>query len=163
VTELTEAIAPGDSVVVAVTLKSGRYLNEIRKVTKVYVDNSDEPAFLLTIQARVIKRGEPAGPYQLSPTVLGWKTESGFLTRQSDTILVTNENDKPVSVRTVYCPQACIKAVVLPEQILPGASGTIVIEIDEKTQVDRGDPISLTLAIDGSDTTLVTVPLEIED
>jgi len=163
VTELTEAIAPGDSAAVKITLKSGRYVNKVRKTTKVYTDGSDEPAFLLTIQTRVIKRGELAGSYQLSPPVLEFKTESGRPTGRSDTVLLTNKSDHAVSLRTVYYPEACIKTVQLPEQIQPGASGAVTIEIDENQQAEMKDGWSLTLAIESSDTTLVTIPIEIKD
>jgi len=163
VTELTEAVAPGDTATVEVTLKSGRYLNDIRKTTKVHAQGSDEPAFLLTIQARVIKRGESAGPYQLSPPVLEFKTESGRHTGHCDTVLLTNKSDHAVSLRTVYYPEACKETVRLPGQIQPGASGAIIIAIDENQQAEMKDGWSLTLAIDASDTTLVTVPIEFKD
>lgn len=163
VTELAEAIAPGDTATVEVTLKSGRYLNDIRKTTKVYIQDSDEPAFLLTIQARVFKRGESAGPYRLSPPVLEFKTESGRLAEYCDTVLLTNQADHAVSLRSVHYPEAYIETVQLPGPIQPGASGAIIIGIDENQQAEMKDGWSLTLAVEALDTTLVTVPIEIKD
>ena len=158
VSPIDEPIAPGDSVGVEVTFKSGRYFGEVRKTTKVYVDNGEEPAFLLRIRAEVFKNNESAGTVTLEPPRLKLERKES----DSAELTISNHGEDTLAVMAVYIPVKLADAIQLPQQIAPGENGEITLKLKNREQGAGSKALSLTLDLSGSDKCRITIPVEIE-
>ena len=157
VNEITDAIAPGDSVPIVVTFSSGRYRDRVVKTTRVYTSSERFPEFHFRIEAYVLKRGLARGCLRVEPESLTRRDA-----KTSDTLTIANDGDHPLTVRMVHVPTAWVDVPAVPAVVDAGAEIKLVVRY-------LGDPaavtsaLSLSLSFSGSDTTIVTVPVRIED
>jgi len=162
ISEVDAPIAPGDSVAILVVFRSGRYLGRVQKTTKVYSDDPAAPVRHLRIKAVVVKRGEKAGCINTVPYQLKWKIENESVTREADTIVITSSADDTLSVAVLYFPTEQFDSVEHPGRIAPGEGINVVTHTSNQTLASKSEALSVTLAFTGRDTTIITIPVEIE-
>jgi hypothetical protein len=159
ISELKDPIPPGDSAAVEVTFKSGRYHKKIKKTTRVFTDDAEEPSYLLHLEARVFKRKEQPGSLRLEPVVLEWDGSPGASGPLQDTLMITNTGDVPLLPRVVHLPSEVVELSALPDRIAPGTHGDFILELRQIGNDKDYDGLFITIALDGPDTVLVTVPI----
>lgn len=163
VSEIEDAIAPGDSVAIAVTFKSGRYRHRVKKVTKVYTDDPETPVQRLQIAANVVKDEDETGAVSVRPRKLELEMDRESADPAVDTIMVLNSGSDSMTVVVMHSSDGIVDRVEAPEFVAPGCSSVILVHLSRELEIDRDSGPSVTLGLIGSDTTIVTVPIEIED
>ena len=163
VSKIERPIPPGDSAAVTVIFKSGRYHHRVSKTTKVYTDDPLDPVRRFRIISFVFKKGEETGSVTVTPLALEWKIEKDTLFATVDTLRITNHSDRGMKMEIVHMPDELFENIIVPDDIAPGQTACLVLEIPSQTFPEAPEGLSLTMAFTGSDTTRVTVPLVIKD
>jgi len=163
ISEVDAPIAPGDSAAIVVVFKSGRYLGRVQKTTKVFTDDPAAPVRHLRIKAVIVKRGEKAGCINAVPYQLKWKTENESIARAADTIMITSSADDTLSVAVLHFPTEQLDSVEHPGRIAPGEGINVVTHTSNQPLASESKALSMTLAFTGRDTTIITIPVEIEN
>ena len=162
VADIEEQVPPGDSIPVKVTFKSGRYLNRVKKTTKVYTDNPDLPEVHFRILAQVIKRGKAAGDITIVPQVVALPTENREPDADQVTFEVINHGSDRLSVSVVHAPDQAFMNLAISPTILPGEKVVGVLSRTDSNIPEDVRGLSTTLVFAGADTTVATLPIEIE-
>ncbi len=161
-TKIEQPILPGDSAAIEVTFKSGRYQNLVRKAAKVYTDDPVAPVRQYRIISNVFKEGDKTGDIAITPTRLTWKTELDKLTLTTDTLRLSNLGDRERKITVLHYPKELVASVTSETTLAPGAGGSLILENISGTVSENLKGLSLTLAFTGTDTTIITVPIEIK-
>ena len=163
ISELDASIAPGDSAAISVVFKSGRYISKVQKTTKIFTDNPDAPVYHLIIKAVVVKHGAAAGYLDVVPQRLKWKIQDDVIAAGIDTILVTTDSDDTLSVAVLHFPEEVVQSIGHPDRINQGEETYLVVRPSDRPLTTDINALSVTLAFMGRDTTIVTIPVEIDD
>jgi hypothetical protein len=163
VPELPEPIAPGDSVAIPVTFKSGRYLGYVNKTTKVYAGDEEDAFQSLTIIANVVKKDETTGHIRVIPPQLEWALKDGAVGTDSELLTLMNDGPGKYDVSLLDFPADIVREV----KFLQGDKLDREIQIlltlsNERVSPDLQSP-SITLSFEGQDTMIVTIPIALED
>ncbi|MDD3732625.1 MAG: DUF1573 domain-containing protein [candidate division Zixibacteria bacterium] len=161
-TKIEQPILPGDSAAIEVTFKSGRYQNRVHKAAKIYTDDPIAPVRQYRIISNVFKEGEKTGDIAITPTRLTWKTELDKSTLTADTLHLSNLGDRERKITVLHYPEELVANVTSETTLAPGAGGSLILEYISGTVSENMKGLSLTLAFTGTDTTIVTVPIEIK-
>ncbi len=162
VSEVEEPISPGDSAAVVVTFKSGRYLHAVQKTTKVYVNNGKSPAFKLRISAWVIKDNETTGDISVEPRKLKWPREKDNPTVKFDSLTISNFGNDTLTMSVVHLPDEVSFDIGTAPLLTPGETTSLPLQMSLQFDGTKPEGRSITLAFVGRDTTVVTVPIEVE-
>ncbi|MFZ5979640.1 MAG: DUF1573 domain-containing protein [Candidatus Zixiibacteriota bacterium] len=161
VTKIEKPIPPGDSAAIDVTFKTGRYHQQVRKTTYVLTDDHKRPELTLNIQAYIYQNNEVAGPVMLTPNKLTIRKTDDRYSFENGTVTVTNESADTLKVTVKYLPDKYIALESFPEWLAPGQTASIRLSVRENAIDENISGLACTLAFSATDTTLVTVPLEI--
>ena len=163
ISKIDHPLQPGDSAVVTVTFKTGRYRGNVKKTTKVYTDDPDNEILKLTISAYVLKRGEESEKITVTPTILDWKLENDRLVFEDSVLNVLNKTMDTVSIGILNWPENILEKIELTSGLAPGESLNLPFKFVSKTRVPpENTALSVTLGFTGSDTTILTVPVKIK-
>lgn len=163
VSGIDEPIAPGDSAAILVTFKTGRYHSRVKKPNYVHTDDPENPAQSMQIVANVVKDDEPTGDIAIEPLRLKWKIVEGRIAPEMDSLAIVNNAENPVTVSVLHAPHSVVNAIDLPVEIAPGNAGKALLHISGEAGLSELKGLSITLSFAGQDTTIITIPIEIED
>ena len=163
VSKIERPIPPGDSAVVKVTFKSGRYHHRVSKTTKVFTDDEVIPVRHLRITAYVFKKGEETGAVAVEPSVLKWKIEKETVNPLVDTLKVSNRSEGNLKIELEHYPGQLLEMAAIPDMLDPGESINLILKVSPGSIKEKTEGNSLTIAFIGADTSRVTVPIEIKD
>lgn len=163
VSEIDKPIAPGDSAAVAITFKSGRYYGTVKKTSKVFAKDQDKPIQHFRIVANVIKDDETAGDLRLTPPKIEWKMKDAVVGIDADTLSIANAGDDSLEVSIVHVSSDVVDQIELPQDPKLGGQWRMVLRPSKEPIPDEVEGPSITLMFAGSDTTTVTVPIELKD
>ncbi len=162
VSKIEQAIAPGDSAAIVVTFKSGRYRGRVKKTTKVYTDDPEASVYHLPIMANVVKEGEPTDDVSVTPQKLTWKMNNGIIEVDVDTLRITNNGASILAAIVLHAPEKIVSEINLPRSIAPAEAIDLILHISKEPMPGELGWLSTTLAFAGPDTTVITIPIEIE-
>ena len=163
VSEVERPIAPGDSVAVVVTFKSGRYHGRVKKTTKVHTDDPETPVQRLHILARVVKPEEPTGNISVAPRKLVWRERDIRDAVVADTLKIANHTEDSAMVAMPHVAAGVISETSRPPAVAPEGEIAIPLRLSETFDWETEQGLSVTFTVVGRDTTIVTVPIEIKD
>jgi hypothetical protein len=164
VSEIDDPILSGDSVAIEVTFKSGRYHRLVRKTTKVHTNDPETPVQHLGISAYVVKDKDDTGGVTVKPRKLAWKTHKGSAEEAAGAVSIVNGRPDSLRVIVLHAPEEVVTGVDLPSvDIAPEERADIRLLISEDAALAGTKALSATLAFIGRDTTVVTIPIEIEE
>ena len=160
--DLPDPIAPGDSVAIPVVFKSGRYSGHVRKTTRVHAGD-DEVAFQSLVITADVRSDGLTGLIRVSPPKLKWTIEDGIIVGDEHTVTVLSDGTEKYEVIVLDIPAGIIYEAGFPEGHTLGKEVPIRLSLSREpvSPVPRGP--SITLSIAGSDTTIVTVPIELKN
>ncbi|PKK84183.1 MAG: hypothetical protein CVT49_05140 [candidate division Zixibacteria bacterium HGW-Zixibacteria-1] len=162
VSKIEKPIEPGDSAAIAVTFKSGRYRGAVTKTTKVFTDDPVNEIYELTIQANVIKKDEACGIIKLLPQKLEWVNDNNIISGDS-IINIANTGPDTLSVSVFHQPENIINKIKLPLILPPDSETDVPIKPKPANIISfEMKGTSITFAVIGRDTTIVTMPIEIK-
>jgi len=163
VSKVDRPIAPGDSVAVVVTFKSGRYQGRVKKTTKVHTDDPETPVQPLHILARVVKPEDPTGNISVTPRKLAWRVEDTEGTTFTYALKIASHDADSVAVTMRHAAPGVVGQIPDRGAIAPGQEIAIPLSVSKTVDGETARGLSVTLAFVGRDTTIVTVPIEIRD
>jgi hypothetical protein len=155
-------IAPGDSAAVVVTFRTGRYSKGVKKAAKIHTDESQEAIHHLRYKAFVIKPGEATGDISVIPQKLNWNTDEGAFDFKVDTLRIVNNGGDSVAVALLGVPDDIIDAIDFPPGLASGEQADVFLHLADRP-AETSPALSLTLSFIGQDTTIVTIPIEIDE
>ena len=161
VSEIDDPIAPGDSVPVLVTFETGRYRKGVKKAAKIHTDDPKEAIHRLRYMAYVIKPGEATGNILVMPQKLKWKIEEEAIVAGIDTLRIDNNGIDSVAIAIQNAPDDVVDRIDFPLALASGEQGNVLLQVTDCLPEKYTAP-SLTLSFIGQDTTIVTIPIEIE-
>lgn len=162
VSKIEQPIAPGDSAAIVVTFKSGRYHGRVKKTTKVYTDDPEASVHHLPIIANVVKAGEPTDDISVTPQKLTWKMDKGIIAVDADTLRITNNGASILAASVLHAPEKIVTEIDLPRSIAPSEATDLILHISNEPMTGESGWLSTTLAFTDPDTTVITIPIEIE-
>jgi hypothetical protein len=163
VSKVEQPIAPGDSAAIVVTFKSGRYHGRVKKTTKVYTDDPEASVHHLPIIANVVKEEEPTDDVSVTPQKLTWKKDDGIIAVDADTLRITNNGTSILAATVLHAPEKIVTEIDHPQSIAPGEAADLILHISKEPMPDESGWLSTTLGFTGPDTTVITIPIEIEE
>jgi hypothetical protein len=156
VSEIGEPLAPGDSAAVVVTFKSGRYHGLVRKSVEVTTDDPETPIWHLRIVSHVIKPGEVAGIISITPEKLRLQKDA----TASDTVRIAADSSDSLAIAVLQGPEGL--TLDLPPNITPGETVALAVHKPDDSMPGGPARLSATVLFVGRDTTIITIPIEIE-
>jgi hypothetical protein len=162
VSEIDGPIAPGDSVAVLVTFKTGRYRKGVKKAAKIHTDDPEEAIHRLRYKAYIVKPGEATGNISVIPQKLNWNTGEGAFAAEVDTLRIGNSGGDSVAVALLNAPDDVIEKIDFPLALASGEQAEVLLHVADRLQ-EKSPALSFTLSFIGQDTTIVTIPIEIEE
>lgn len=162
VSEIDGPIAPGDSAAVVVTFKTGRYRKGVKKAAKVHTDDPEEATHRLRYKAFVIKPGEATGNIHVVPQKLTWNVGEGAFAAEVDTLRIDNNGGDSVNVAILHAPEEVVDRIDFPLGLASGEQAEVLLYVADQLPKKYLAP-SITLSFIGLDTTIVTIPIEIEE
>lgn len=162
VSKIDKPIVPGDSAAIEIIFKSGRYLREVRKVTTIFTNCKDTSLSEITLTAYVYKDGDDNMPVSLKPGKLKWTPDDGGKIKGVDTVTINNNSNEILNAGLQFINKELFEISGLPEQIKPGAKAEMIIS-NKPTEIDITDSYhKIGLRFTGSDTIILTLPIEIK-
>ena len=155
--------APGDSAGIIVTFKSGRYQQQVKKTTKVYTNDPERPVQRLHIAAYVIKNDETTGAIRVMPPVLKWRASGAGLVPRADTVTITHDGPDTLRVAVIHATDGVVGRVEFPQGTLLSQATRVVLIPTAGSYSSERHGASVTLALCGRDTTIFTLPVEVDD
>jgi hypothetical protein len=162
VSDIRGPIDPGDSAAIVVTFKSGRYHGLVKKAAKVHTDDPEMTAQNVRIVSNVVRAGEPTGSISVVPQNLTWRIKNGIIVADADTLRITNDSAGVLAVALLYAPEEFVTKMNIPPSIGSGEAADLILHISKKAVLAESGWLSTTLAFAGKDTTIITIPIEIE-
>lgn len=163
VSDVDDPIAPGDSVAIAVTFKSGRYQKKVKKTTKVYLEGDNKPVLKHRVESYVFKNKDETGDITVEPGKLEWKIDGSEPMSLCDTLNITNNTPDTLNISIAHTAGVLIYNVEHPDNLPPGQNARIVMTARQLTSLAETKGLSATFLLTGQDTTRITVPIEIDD
>lgn len=163
VSRLNRPIPPGDSAAIVITFKSGRYHHQVKKTTKIHTNDPETPVHHLRIMANVVKRGEATGDVRVRPPELSWRINNATITVDADTLKISNNGTDSLTIAVLHVPQGIVDRIESPERVAPGQEVELNMQLSRESIPKKADGLSITLAFAGRETTIVTVPIKMED
>ncbi|MCK4856494.1 MAG: hypothetical protein KAT58_00835, partial [candidate division Zixibacteria bacterium] len=130
---------------------------------KVYTDDPDTPVCHVRIAANVVKRKETTGNVSVKPRKLSWKITEGIIAVAADTLKIANHSADSLTVAVLHVPETIVERIEAPQCITAGEEANLFLYVLRETVSGETDGLSITLAFTARDTTIVTIPIEIED
>lgn len=161
--KVQEPIAPGDSTAIIFTFKSGRYHGSVAKSARITTNDPERPIQRVRTHADVIKDAEEIGTVLLEPLKLKLRAKDSHLTMVADTLEAVNIGSDSLRVALLLLPDAILKKSDLPESIAPSDTAVILLHFTGDKLSDNLNGLSATFSFGGKDTTIVTIPIELED
>jgi hypothetical protein len=162
ISKIEKPIPPGDSAAIVVTFKSGRYLNEIEKTTKIYTDDPKTEILEFTLSARVFKRGEPSGDISITPCELRVDYGDDKLLPEAGRLEIVNNGSDTVTVSVSYLPEKIVDKPQMPSAIGPSAKTDLSLPFKKPPKNNDINGFFIQFRFSGSDETLISVPIEVK-
>ena len=135
----------------------------MKKTTKVFTGDEKEAFQLLTIVANVVKKDEATGHIRVIPPRLEWRLRDGVVGTDSELLTLTNDAPGKYRVSLLDFPADIIReAKFLQGDKLDREIQILLTLSNKRVSPDVRNP-SITFSFAGQDTTVVTVPIELED
>ena len=160
--EINGPIASGDSAAIVVTFKTGRYRKGLKKAAKMHTDDPETAIHRLRYKAYVIKPGEATGNISVIPQKLNWNIGEGAFAAKVDSLRIGNNSGDSVAVALLHAPDDVIDGIDFPLGLASGEQAVVLLHVADR-QPKKGSSLSFTLSFIGQDTTIVTIPIEIEE
>lgn len=162
VSQIEKPIAPGDSAAIVLSFKTGRYHGRVTKSARVETDDPERPIQRVRFQSLVVKVDEPADSLAILPFKLKWKLENSHLEFKADTVRIVNTGSIDRKIVSLLVPHDIVESIDFPKTVAAGDSVSIAMKLTgDKIPVDT-KYFSTTFAFEGTDTTIVTIPIEME-
>lgn len=158
VSKIDHPIAPGDSAAIVLTFNSGRYHGLAKKSAEITTNDPQTPVQRLRIVSTVVKDGEATGDITVSPD----KLKIGMNTVSVDSVKITNNGSVNLALSLLHDPGGIINKINIPSNIDPGKTANMIFHISKEKTLTEPGWLMATLAFAGKDTTIITVPIEIE-
>jgi hypothetical protein len=110
----------------------------------------------------VVRAGEPTGSISVVPQNLTWRIKNGIIVADADTLRITNDSAGVLAVALLYAPEEFVTKMNIPPSIGSGEAADLILHISKKAVLAESGWLSTTLAFAGKDTTIITIPIEIE-
>jgi hypothetical protein len=156
------AIAPGDSVAIPVTFRTGRYHYRVHKTTHITTDHPDLKRARLSFLAQVISDQDTTEFMGIDPRSLTWDTEVGQLKFEGKKVQLKNKYQDTVAVRVLEFPNANFVWELSDSLIAPNKSATLRLQPREGQTLPPGKPYSATLEFAGGQSMRATIPFEVK-
>ncbi len=156
------AIAPGDSVAIPVTFRTGRYHYRVHKSTYVITHHPDLKKARLSFLAHVVSDRDTTEFMQIEPRSLTWDTKVGQLKFNDKKVELKNKNEDTVVVRVVEFPDANFVWELSDSLIAPGKTATLRLQPREGQLLPIKKPYSATLEFACQQSMRATIPFEVK-
>lgn len=163
VSEIKDAVPPGDSAAIRITFKSGRYYRRVRKSTGVRTDNPELPGFELEIKADVLRPQESSRGMKITPQRVVWTRPASKTSPPTDTLWIKNGLRDSMTVTVLATQDSIFSNRLAAEVIPPGDSTQLFLQLDRQSFLVKQDDLSLTLGFFGRENVRITIPIEIAD
>jgi hypothetical protein len=163
VSEIEKPIDPGDSAAIVLSFKTGRYHGRVTKSARVHTDDPVRPIQRVRFQSLVIKEDEPADSVAVLPLKLKWKLEESRLALKADTVRIVNTGSIDRKIVPLLVPHEIVESLDFPKTVAGGDSVAIAMKLAKDKIPSDMKYFSTTIAFEGRDTTIVTIPIELEE
>ncbi|MCP4566618.1 MAG: DUF1573 domain-containing protein [FCB group bacterium] len=162
VSQINHPIAPGDSAAIDILFKSGRYHKRTKKATQIFISESQQQIYSIWLKAYVYKKKESPENISITPQKLQWEVKDGKISDSSTTLEFFNSGPDTLKVVVLHSSGELVQSIDLPRDIVHDAKEELLINATALPVDKDFKGGSITFGFIGADTTIVTVPIELE-